>query len=50
MEIFMSKVAAAVNAPSLEGDKSSKKKGLKKKKSKKNGNIPINSWSVHVHN
>ncbi|KAM8753650.1 epidermal growth factor receptor kinase substrate 8-like protein 3b [Acanthopagrus schlegelii] len=44
MEIFMSKVAAAVNAPSLEGDKSSKKKGLKKKKSKKNALPPIEEY------
>lgn len=46
----MSKVSAAINAPSLQGDKSSKKKGFMKKKSKKNGNILINSLSIHVHN
>lgn len=50
MEIFMSKVSAAVYEPSLQGNKSSKKKGLMKKKSKKKGNILINSLSVHVHN
>ncbi|KAM6981969.1 epidermal growth factor receptor kinase substrate 8-like protein 3b [Tautogolabrus adspersus] len=46
IEIFMEKVSAAVNAQSQE-DTSKKKKGLKKKKSKKNA-VSMPSWEEYT--
>ncbi|KAK5863455.1 hypothetical protein PBY51_000484 [Eleginops maclovinus] len=48
LEIFMGKVSAAVNAPSLlQGEKSKKKKGPFKKKSNKN-DASLPSWEEYI--
>ena len=49
LEIFMGKVSAAANEPSLQNKKSKKKNGVKKKKSKKYGNILSHLISPQAH-